>query len=182
MDKTLIRTLMKEKRLKMNQETFSLYNDAIFQKVISHPKIQSSEIIGCYVSLSQEVQTLKIIEQLIKTKRICVPKVEGHVMHFYEIHSLDELSEGHFHVLEPITSQKIWPYDIDCMLVPMLAFDRELQRVGYGKGYYDKYFASDYHGYKLGLAFSYQFVEQIKRNQYDYHLDEIITENKTYTL
>ena len=109
-------------------------------------------------SLPKEVETLSLIQELLKTKRVCVPKVNQDTMDFYEIDSLDDLKEGYFHVLEPTTTALILPEDIDCMLVPMLAFDKQKYRVGYGKGFYDKYFARGYHGYKLGLAFSFQYV------------------------
>lgn len=168
--------MMKEKRLTIDQETFSFHNKQIFQKVIHHPIVQSAKIIGCYVSLPQEVQTTQIILELLKSHRVCVPKVEGSEMSFYEIHSLDDLKEGHFHVLEPVTSTLIEVCDIDFMIVPMLAYDQKRYRVGYGKGYYDKYFARGYTGYKLGLAFSFQYVEKIDVDENDIALDEIITE------
>lgn len=169
---------MKAKRLQMKSETFSLYNQQIFQRLIHHPQIVSSHTIGCYVSLPGEVDTLKVIEYLLKTKQVCVPKVQGSIMHFYRIQSLDDLKEGCFHVLEPITKEKVLPTSIDCMIVPMLAYDLKNYRVGYGKGYYDKYFASGYQGYKLGIAYSFQCVERILTDHYDYCLDEILTEKE----
>lgn len=168
--------MMKEKRLLLDQKTFSLYNYQILNKVLKHPRCLQAKIIGCYVSLTGEVDTLELISILLQTHRVCVPKVEGQVMHFYEIQSLDDLKEGHFHVLEPITKKKIFPQDIDLMIVPMLAYDQNLNRVGYGKGYYDCYFASGFQGYKLGLAFSFQYIDYINTNQYDQPLDEIINE------
>lgn len=171
-----MRKMMKEKRLTLNRETFSLYNDLIFHKLIHHPQIESAQMIGCYVSLPEEVETFKIIEALLKTKQVCVPKVEGSIMHFYQIYSLDELKEGCFHVLEPIKGKRIDPVDIDCMIVPMLAYDQQGYRVGYGKGYYDKYFASGFNGYKLGIAFSFQYVDKINYDEFDYRIDEVITE------
>lgn len=74
-------------------------------------------------------------------------------MHFYDIHDMNDLKPGHFHVLEPIGCQVTDPQDIDLMIVPLLAYDQKCYRVGYGKGYYDKYFQNDFCGYKLGLLF-----------------------------
>lgn len=168
---------MKEKRLLLNRETFSLYNQSIFQQVISHPHYQSAKMIACYVSLPYEVDTIAIIKKTLETHRVCVPKVYGDIMHFYEIQSLNDLKEGCFHVLEPTTQKYIQPQDIDLMIVPLLAFDQLKYRVGYGKGYYDKYFAAGYQGYKLGLAFSFQYVDSIDIDQHDCCLDEILVEN-----
>lgn len=167
---------MKEKRLDLTPQTFSLYNQEILKKVLSHPQIQKAKVIGCYVSLPQEVDTYKILLSLLPSKRICVPKVKGSNMDFYEIHSLDELRPGYFGVYEPITSQLVLPHEIDCMLVPLLAYDNHYYRVGYGKGYYDRYFQSNFKGYKIGLAFSFQHVKEINCDAYDQPLDEIIHE------
>lgn len=167
---------MKEKRLQLSDETFSLYNQQICSKVLHHPQIQKAKIIGCYVSLPSEVDTFHIINSLLPYKRICVPKVEGNHMQFYEISSLNELKPGHFHVLEPITTKIMMPDEIDCMLVPLLAYDQLGYRVGYGKGYYDRYFQSDFHGYKIGLAFSFQYVDQIHHDIFDQKLDEVVNE------
>ncbi len=169
--------MMKEKRLQMDRKTFSLYDQNIYNLVLQHPYVQNSKMIACYVSLPNEVDTLALIETFLKTKSVCVPRVEGTIMHFYQIDSLDELQVGHFHVLEPTTSRKVLSQDIDIMLVPMMAFDGRKYRVGYGKGYYDKYFASGYQGYKLGLAYAMQYVNEIAVDEYDYALDEIITES-----
>ncbi|MEG0276290.1 MAG: 5-formyltetrahydrofolate cyclo-ligase, partial [Coprobacillus sp.] len=130
-----------------------------------------------YVSLPNEIDTHNLITETLKTKRVCVPKIENNLMNFYEIHSLDELQPGYFDVLEPITNILILPQDIGLMITPLLAYDKRLYRVGYGKGFYDKYFSSGFNGYKLGLAFSFQYIDQIRIDQYDCCLDEIIIED-----
>lgn len=170
----MIRQKIKEQRLLYSQETFLYYSQLIEQQVLRHPLYQKAKIMGIYVSLPTEVNTIHLIQESLRNHRVCVPKVEGNIMHFYEITSLDDLKEGYFHVLEPLTTAYISPQDIDLMIVPLLAYDQELYRVGYGKGFYDKYFASGFCGYKLGLAFDFQYVYHIDRNQYDYPLDEII--------
>lgn len=167
---------MKEKRLLLNKETFFKNNQSITQQVLQHPLYKKAKKIGIYVSLPGEADTLSIIQQSFTTHEVYVPKVIGEEMEFYQIHSLNDLKEGSFHVLEPITHKIIQPYDIDLMIVPLLAFDHSLYRVGYGKGYYDKYFARGFQGYKIGLAFTFQEVNSIDINPFDYPLDEIITE------
>lgn len=174
MDKALIRQKMKEQRLLYSQETLLYYSQLIEQQIFQHPLYQNAKIIGIYVSLPMEVNTIHLIQESLNNHRVCVPKVEGDIMNFYEITSLDDLKEGCFHVLEPMTVSYIDSQEIDLMIVPLLAYDKELYRVGYGKGFYDKYFASGFCGYKLGLAFDFQYVDHIDRDKYDYPLDEII--------
>lgn len=174
MDKQSIRKMMKEKRLK--NKTFLLHNQHILEKVLNHSRYRSSSTIGIYVSLKDEVDTFKIIENALLSHRVCVPKVHGDVMSFYEIKSLEDLQIGHFHVLEPTTNILVEASEIELMIIPMLAFDKRLYRLGYGKGYYDKYMSHDFYGYKLGLAYSWQEVEHVPNDYYDQQLNEIITE------
>ena len=176
LDKQSIRKTMKQKRLFIDKETFFHNSEIIFNKLISHPEYKKARTIGIYVSMNNEVDTLHIINHALKDHVVATPKVKGEVMDFYCIESLDDLKEGYFHVLEPITDKYISPSDIDLMIVPLLAYDQHKQRVGYGKGYYDKYFASGFKGYKLGLAFSCQEVSCIETDRFDYPLDEILNE------
>lgn len=175
MDKQTLRQVMKEKRCDMSYDAWLTDSHIIHQKVLSHPIYQKSKKIGIYVHLPFEVETQSLIEKMLKDHEICVPKVEGNEMNFYQIHSLNDLSEGCFHVLEPCSSQLVFPQDIDLMIIPMLAFDQKKQRLGYGKGYYDRYLSHGFQGYKLGLAFAWQQVESIAFDEHDQPLDEIIT-------
>ena len=175
MDKQTLRKVMKEKRRNMSYETWLTDSHIIHQKVLTHPIYQKSKRIGIYVHLPFEVETQSLIEMMLKNHEVCVPKVEGSDMNFYQIHSLNDLKEGHFHVLEPKSSQLILPQDIDLMIIPMLAFDQTNHRLGYGKGYYDRYLSNGFQGYKLGLAFGWQQVDDINHDEYDQSLDEIIT-------
>lgn len=175
LDKQTLRKVMKEKRRNMSYESWLTDSHIIHQKVLTHPIYQKSKRIGIYVHLPFEVETQSLIEMMLKDHKVCVPKVEGNDMNFYQIQSLNDLKEGHFHVLEPKSSQLILPQDIDLMIIPMLAFDQTNHRLGYGKGYYDRYLSNGFQGYKLGLAFAWQQVDDINHDEYDQSLDEIIT-------
>ncbi len=174
MDKQTIRKHMKQKRLLYDKTTLLSYSTNIINQLYKHPIYKQSTLIGVYVSLPLEVSTLDFILQTLKTKRVCVPKVENQIMHFYEIKSLDDLKPGHFQVLEPITDAYIHPSSIELMIIPLLAFDKNLYRIGYGKGYYDKYMSNNFHGYKLGLAYDFSYIDHIPYDQYDITLDDII--------
>lgn len=177
LDKALIRQIMKEKRLLHRKKVFSFQDEIIIKKLLEHPVYQKSKMIGCYVSLPYEIQTFNFITIALNTHRVCVPKVVGNDMFFYEICSLNDLKEGAFHILEPTTNIQIPSEEIDLMIVPLLAYDRYKYRVGYGGGFYDRYFAKGFQGYKIGLAYSFQYVDSISVDEYDQQLDEIITEN-----
>ena len=173
LDKKTIRKIMKERRLLYAQKTFSYES---IQRILDHPRIQKAKMIACYVSMKNEYPTHELIQKLLKDHRVCTPKIVGRHMEFFEIQSLDDLKEGYYGILEPATKALVSPYDIDVMLVPMLAYDKEGYRVGYGGGFYDRYFSDSFPGYKIGLAYSYQYVPHIERNEFDQKLDEMIVE------
>ena len=112
-------------------------------------------------------------------KAVAVPKTEKHrEMHFYEIRSLAELSEGRFGVREPKGGAVCVPKEGDLLLVPGLLFDGKKNRLGYGGGYYDTYFAKHKEGKRIGLAFAAQrFAEELPTEETDVPLDAVITEN-----
>lgn len=175
MDKQLIRKMMKEKRQTLNDGV--LFNESILihQKLCEHPYFKEAKMVGFYVSLPGEVETILLIEQTLKTKKVAVPKVEGDMMNFYRISSLSDLQEGSFHVFEPITPYITHPRKMDLIIVPLLAFNQKKYRVGYGKGFYDKYL-KDYKGHTIGLAFSWQKTEENFEEEFDFPLDVVITE------
>ena len=99
-------------------------------------------------------------------------------MHFYEIRSLAELSEGRFGVREPKGGVVCTPKEGDLLLVPGLLFDGKKNRLGYGGGYYDTYFAKHKEGKRIGLAFAAQrFAEELPTEETDVPLDAVISEN-----
>ena len=175
MNKDQLRKLYKNIRNNINNKAEKSL--VINQKVISSQYFKQSNIIGLYVNISSEVDTSLLINICLKDKVLALPRVNGDTMDFYLINSINDLKEGSFHILEPKDyCQKIDVNDLDLVIVPGIVFDHDNYRIGYGKGYYDKYFVSGFQGYKLGLAFSFQYVDHIERDEYDQKLDEVITD------
>ena len=99
-------------------------------------------------------------------------------MDFFEWKEEDPLKINKYGISEPISVKKIYP---DIIFVPLVAYDNDLNRLGYGGGFYDRYLNKIMKIkkiYKIGLAFSYQELKKIPINKYDKKLDLIITEKK----
>ena len=97
-------------------------------------------------------------------------------MDFFKWSNNDLLKINKFGIPEPISSKKFYP---DILLVPLIGYDNDLNRLGYGGGFYDRYIEKIEKikkVIKIGLAFSYQKLNSIPVNQYDKKLDFIITE------
>ena len=161
------------KRLHYDERMLSDYNKCILDRLEENIHFKEAKTIAVYVNARNEVDTKTLISKYFGKKKIVVPRIEGD-MQFYEITSFDDLQPGYFGIEEPIGEYPIDKHEIDLMIIPMLMFDKNKYRIGYGKGYYDKYM-EDYDGYKLGIAYSFQQVEDTFPHQYDVILDEIIT-------
>ena len=126
-----------------------------------------------------EVRTSGIIEDAWKNgKTVAVPKVHGEIMKFYQIDSYEQLEEGCFGIPEP----KVGCLEVvdvpqnSIVIMPGVAFDTQGNRIGYGKGYYDKYFSKYPKVYKIAIAFSLQIVPEILADRFDIKADCVITE------
>ena len=99
-------------------------------------------------------------------------------MNFFEWTNKDPLKINKYGIVEPILGKKIYP---DIIFVPLVAYDDDLNRLGYGGGFYDRYLekvSKIKKIFKIGLGFSYQKIKKIPINKYDKKLDLIITEKK----
>lgn len=150
-------------------------DEIIYQKVINHPKVEQSKTILIYVSFNDEVDTIKIIEYLLKYKEVAVPKIENNKMNFYLINSLSELSFGTFNILEPTTKKVLTDFSNTICITPGICFSKDKYRLGYGKGYYDR-FIKENHLYQIGLCYQACLLDKIPHDYYDQKVDEIITD------
>lgn len=150
----------------------------IQQKVIHLIEQNGYHSVGIFMSLPDEVQTQAMIDWCFQENiKVAVPKVEDGVINFYWISSLDDVKEGHFHVMEPVTKELA--QNIDVQIVPMLAFDQHNNRIGYGKGYYDRYLSS-FNGDVFGVAYEEQRVDHITAEPHDQRISIILTDASEY--
>lgn len=154
---------------------------SIGQKLFELDYYKKSKAIFTYVNMGNEVQTKDIIYQaFVDQKIVAVPKIikASRKMIFVKINSLEELSLGHFNVLEPLESDEIISDDDTLFLVPGAVFDSNGYRIGYGGGYYDKYLSTCKALCTTGLAYDFQLVERIAAQEYDQAVNLVITENR----
>lgn len=176
MDKWILRRSMMQKRLKLTDFEYKEFSNQIFNKVIGDEHFKSAHHLGLYVSFQNEVDTHRLIAYCFQIgKKVSVPRVTGDSMEFYEITSFDDLSTGTFGVLEPNRARHTDKNQLSVIYVPLLAYDKNNHRIGYGKGYYDRYLA-DFKNQTIGLAFSIQEVDLIATNPFDFPLNFIYNE------
>lgn len=145
---------------------------------------RDARTVFTYVSMGTEVSTIEIIEMALKgSKKVAVPYCipDTRDMRFYYISSLEDLQPGSFGVLEPRTDkcEAVREHSGIC-LVPGLAFDRTGRRLGYGKGYYDR-FLSNFNGCTVGLTYQSCIADELPSGRYDVKVDVVIHDGGFFT-
>jgi 5-formyltetrahydrofolate cyclo-ligase len=152
----------------------------IAEYVCALPAFYVSHTVMMYMALPQEVQTIKIIAQARQLqKRIAVPVVRGNFLRAVELSDDPaQLRRGRFGILEPYgTKSVIQPQEIGYIAVPGVAFDARGGRLGFGKGYYDRFLGQlPTTTYRCGLAFGIQVVSCVPQGSHDLRMHGIVTE------
>ena len=180
MNKSEIRKKILKKRKENYFKNLSI-NQNKFLKFLKSNDL-TNKIIGGYYTYNYEIDVVKILKFLEnKNYKISLPKIKKkNQMNFFEWSFDDPLSINKYGIPEPISKKIIYP---DVLIIPLVAFDNELNRLGYGGGYYDRYLAKSFKKkriIKIGIAYSFQKLNKIPINKYDIRLDYIITEEKFY--
>ena len=171
---------IRKKILKLRKENYSKNLQINLKSIIKilRKEKYKKKIIGGYYSYNYEANVIPILEKFEKLKyMISLPKVgKNSSMNFFVWSTNDPLNINKYGIPEPITNKIIYP---DILLVPLVAYDKNCNRIGYGGGFYDRYIKKIKKIKKvltIGLAFSYQMIKKIPIEKNDIKLDFIITE------
>lgn len=153
------------------------------------PELCRAKNIGSYISVNGEVDPgLFIQEAWMRKKRIFMPVLRKNGMSFYELNPNDELKRNAFGIPEPVCkhAKSINAKNLNVILVPLVAFDDDGNRLGMGGGYYDRLLAFMKHRHNfrrpllIGLAYDFQQAPQLPTNHWDIPLHAVVTNTKTY--
>ena len=179
----MLKSKLRKKFLKIrelkNKENIQIKFDKVYNLIKKKNKL--IKIIGGYFPVSYEVDDLNILKEFDKKKyQISLPVIKKNFgMDFYKWSFNDPLKINKYGIPEPEKINLIYP---DVILIPLVAFDKKLNRLGYGGGYYDRLIKkiSDKKNFlKIGLGLSVQKYNNIPINKYDKKLDFIITDKYT---
>ncbi len=187
MMKTDIRQVKREKREEikawrrnlMGEEKLQL-DSAIAERFFNSYVYKKTRQVFIYVSTAIEVDTVEIIRRAAEEgRKIACPRcVDGtREMEFYYINGVEDLEPGTFGVLEPVANKEnlVTDFSNGVCVVPGLSFDYGGYRLGYGKGYYDRFLAG-YNGFTCGLCYSENVVKYLPHGRYDRHVGLLITD------
>ncbi|HEY5575510.1 MAG TPA: 5-formyltetrahydrofolate cyclo-ligase [Clostridiaceae bacterium] len=180
MDKKELRKKMLEMRDQQKPADRALWDDIIYNKFTGSEYYRDASVIFIFVSFRSEVDTHRIIRKALEDGKVVgVPRVlskkEG--IKVFRIDSMSDLETGYFGVLEPKEGcPEIPAEDIELIVMPGAAFDREGGRIGYGGGFYDRYLAEAGRAVgKIALAYRFQVMDKVPMDENDMRVDSIIT-------
>ena len=170
---------LRNKVLNIRKKIDPKVNKIDFIKILNLIKKKKKRIIiGGYFPVNHEIDDLEILKRLEKKKyKICLPVIKKKFnMDFYKFSFTDPLIVNKYGIPEPKKTTIVYP---DIILVPMVAFDKNLNRLGYGGGYYDRMIEKlmkKKNFLKIGLAFSKQKINNLPMSKFDKKMDYIVTE------
>lgn len=183
-EKTQLRKTCLARRDALSQSDIRDKSRAIHERLSAIAEFRNAKQFLCYVSKDNEVDTLTLIGSLLTEGRsVLVPIVEQDgTLQWSRLESLDELEPGAFGVPEPRAEcRRLVNAAHDALvIVPCVAFDSSGHRLGYGKGYFDR-FLERHRGRTVGLAFETQKIEHLPVEEHDVPLDIVLTESGCYS-
>lgn len=144
----------------------------------AHPAFRAAETVLLYHSLNDEVDTHDFIRKWSKKKQILLPIVVGNELELRLYTGPEDMQIGSYGIEEPMGETYTDYESIDFIVVPGVAFDRKGNRLGRGKGYYDRLLPHIPSAYKAGICFPFQLVEEVPAEPHDIRMDIIITINE----
>lgn len=175
------------KRVLAIRDSLSVYDrnkaaQLLTERICGHQWFYLSDQILAFVSYQSEIDTTELLQEALqKGKKVFVPRVEGENMEFYRIDSLDELVEGYRGIREPDGNGERYVYHQEAasgtlMLMPGTVFDRQRHRIGYGKGFYDRFLADkeELQLRTIGIGYQCQLLDEIPTEEWDLRPSQVI--------
>lgn len=180
--KALARQRLRVVRDEIGIAQHASHSSAIQRNLFQLEEISAAKTVFCFISIGKEVATHEVINQLQSMgKSILVPKIlPGEPMRAVLFTGWENLEPGVLGIPAPVTSAAFTGY-VDLVITPGLGFTPTGTRIGYGRGYYDRWFADHEHGLRVGVAFECQLQESIPAEMSDVVIHLLITERRVLT-
>ncbi|MDR2791886.1 MAG: 5-formyltetrahydrofolate cyclo-ligase [Tannerellaceae bacterium] len=169
-------------RRSYSPEWITEHSRQALQRLEDDPFFRNASYIALYYPLPGEVDTFPCLSRWKNSKGLFLPLVSGNTLHLLPYAPGTQLVAGPFGIMQPDDMPyPVPPECIDLIVVPGLAFDRQGNRLGRGKGFYDR-FLSDLSIPRIGLCFQFQLLEEVPFNTLDIPMDKVITDEETLCL
>ncbi len=183
MDKKDLRTNNLQIRRSLPADEREQKSLEITRKLENLDLFKNADHILFYYTHGSEVDTVPLINKWAGKKQIYLPKLKGENQFIaLPFHNFDALKKNHYGIPEPIEHEDDKGHEkkLDLIIIPGAAFDRKCNRLGMGKGFYDRYLSKLPNVKKIALAFEEQMLDKVPKDKYDKSVDLIITDKEMY--
>jgi 5-formyltetrahydrofolate cyclo-ligase len=170
MDKKVLRKQMIHQRNQLTQAEIERSSQSIVEQIEKLDTFKNATCIASFKAFSSEIDLSKLTH---KKAYFAYPKVEEDGIHFYKDDGTVKYKTSRFGIEEIENGENV-DQEIDFMIVPALAIDHHLYRVGYGKGFYDRFLSQFRPKTVIGVIYTFQYVKQIDHSTYDQKLDGVM--------
>ena len=176
--KNILRKQIAAEKKKHIIEDLNFRSEEVFSVLEITGQFRDASNICIYNSMTDEVATANFIEKWKNEKKFYLPTVVDDEIKFSLFHVKTEYRTSKIGVSEPISKNYLSDYKlVDLIIVPGVAFDRKCNRMGRGKGYYDRFLSQHRDMFKIGICFEFQLFDDIPNNQDDVKMDMLVSEN-----
>ena len=166
---------MKRQTLALTESEIKRQSEAAMKILLQQVEFRRPSMVALFAPLADEIQLLPLVEKL--SCRVVLPRVEGDDMEFYDYDSR-AMQIGSFGIVEPQGVEPVEAEQIDLMVVPGVAFTAAGDRLGRGKGYYDRYLSREgFRAFCVGVCYEHQVVESLPVEPHDKAMDEVVSSN-----
>lgn len=171
----MLRHEMLELRSGLNSDVKKRFDEIVCGKLKQLSTKRKVDVIHCFIPMKEEVDVLPFIKWALDNKiQVVCPKVApGRKLKTIKATSVFELEQGVFNTLHP-TGNVEYTGKIDLIVIPGLAFDNCLNRLGYGGGYYDKFLLEHPESYKVAVQYPFQIISEVPVERHDVKVDYLI--------
>lgn len=173
MDKKELRLHIKTLKKQHSKDELKRQSELILEKLENHKSFIEAKTVMLYSSLPDEVQTHDFLAKWRNEKKIILPTVVGNDIIPVELTKDTDFAIGDFNILEPQNEAYTGTYDL--IVVPGVAFDKNGNRLGRGKGYYDRFLCKHLEVKRIGICFDFQFVDEVPTEDNDIKMHEVLT-------
>lgn len=172
-EKKELRANIKALKKQHTKEQLLEQSVAILSKLENDDDFKKAHIVMIYSALPDEVQTQAFLEKWRHRKKIILPTVVGDDIIPVELAEDTGFAVGDFNILEPQNEPYTGGYDL--IVVPGVAFDRNGNRIGRGRGYYDRFLCKHLNVRRIGICFDFQLVDEVPTEPNDIRMDRVIS-------
>jgi 5-formyltetrahydrofolate cyclo-ligase len=177
-EKAELRARMRALRAALPPEERLRLATAVEKRVFALPEMAAARTVLLFYSFGSEVETSEMARRVhVEGKRLLLPFLERERMEAAEVLPEDELVPSAYGPREPVRRVAVDPAEVDVVIAPGLAFDRDGYRLGYGGGHYDRYLSRmGGRALRIGIGFAGQLLERVPREPVDERLDLVVTD------